>query len=238
MKKLLLSLALLFLLAPAIKAQEAEVFEWYEGSCLFTAAIDSSKASYQQVQNVHYTLIQASDLSQPFLAYQPKDTAYLKVKNIRFECDNFQKELERMEYPKGEYWVKIKKAKAADLKEQCLLREKAVIALTNPKVLKDTPYSKECSRYISALEKGGKTLLDLWKEIHEKEIAEALDPNPIIQAFEKSWNSPNREFLAKIEILRYGWWNCVIQNQKSWFDETIYRTEFRKLMSTVNSSCR
>lgn len=238
MKKQFLSLLLLLVLAPAINAQEAEIFEWYEGSCLNTATIDSSKANYQQVQNVHYTLIQASDLSQPFLAYQPKDTAYLKVKNIRFECDNFQKELEQMEYPKGEYWEKIKKAKAADLREQCLLREKAVIALTNPKALKGTPYSKECSRYISALEKGGKPLLELWKEIHEKEVAEALDPDPINKAFEQSWNSPNREFLARIEVLRYGWWNCVLQNQKPWFNESLYRAEFKKLMTSIKSGCR
>lgn len=237
MKKYFLSLVLLATCTITSNAQEVEIFEWYEGSCLFTATIDSSKAHYQQVQNAHYTLIQASDLSQPFLAFQPKDTALLSVKNIRFECGNFQKELEQMEYPKGEYWENIKKAKAADLKEQCLLREKAVIALTNPKVLKGTPYSKECSRYISALEKGGKPLLELWKEIHNQEVAEALDPNPINQAFEKNWNSPDKELWARIEVMRYGWWNCIIQNQKPWFNEALYRSEFRKLMTTVNSSC-
>lgn len=235
MKKFVLSLTLLFTLASTAKAQE--VFEWYEGTCLFTAIIDSSKATNQQVQNAHYTLIQASELSQPFLAYQPKDTTQLKIKNIRFECDNFQKELEQMEYPKGQYWANIKKAKAADLKEQCLLREKAVIALTDPKALKGTPYSKECSRYVTALEKGGKTLLNLWKEIHDKEVAEALDPAPIIRAFEKNWNSPDQELWARIEVLRYGWWNCVLQNQKAWFNETLYHAEFRKLMSQITSNC-
>ncbi|WP_300661501.1 hypothetical protein [Fluviicola sp.] len=236
MKKFALSLTLLFTLVSTAKAQE--VFEWFEGSCLFKAIIDSSKTNYQQVQNAHYTLIQASDLSQPFLAYQPKDTAYLKVKNIRFECDNFLKELEQMEYPKGSYWITIKKAKMADLKEQCLLREKAVIALTDPKALKGAPYSKECSRYVAALEKGGKTLLNLWKEIHDKEVAEALYPEPIIQAFEKNWNSPEKELWAKIEVLRYGWWNCVVQNQKTWFNETLYHSEFNKLMSQITSNCQ
>lgn len=238
MKQFVLALTLLFTAALTTKAQEVEIFEWYEGSCLFTATIDSSKANYQQVQNAHYTLVQASELSQPFLAYQPKDTAYLSVKNIRFECGNFLKELDQMEYPKGEYWSKIKKARDENLKEQCLLREKAVIALTNPKALKGTPYSKDCSRYITALEKGGKTLLELWKEIHEKEVADALDPNPIIQSFEKNWNSPDKELWARIEVLRYGWWNCIVQNQKQWFNESLYRTEFRKLMTTINSSCR
>ncbi len=235
MKKFLLSLTLLFTLASTAKAQE--VFEWFEGSCLFGATIDTTKASYLQVQNAHYTLIQASELSQPFLAFQPKDTAFLKVKNIRFECENFQKELEAMEYPKGAYWANIKKAKAADLKEQCLLREKAVIALTDPKALKGTPYGKECSRYVSALEKGGKTLLALWKEIHDKEVAEALDPDPIIRSFEKNWNSTDQELWARIEVLRYGWWNCVLQNQKVWFNETLYHSEFRKLMSQITSNC-
>lgn len=235
MKKIVLSLSLLFTLVSTAKAQE--VFEWFEGTCLFNATIDSTKANYLQVQNAHYTLIQASELSQPFLAYQPKDTAFLKVKNIRFECENFQKELEQMEYPKGAYWASIKKAKAADLKEQCLLREKAVIALTDPKALKGTPYSKECSRYITALEKGGKTLLALWKELHDKEVAEALDPASIIQSFEKNWNSPDQELWAKIEILRYGWWNCVLQNQKTWFNETLYHTEFGKLMTRITSNC-
>lgn len=235
MKKIFIALTLLFTFVSTARTQE--VFEWFEGTCLFTAEIDSSKANYQQVQNVYYTLFQASDLSQPFLAYQPKDTALLKVKNIRFECDNFLKELDQAEYPKGTYWTNMKKAKAADLKEQCLLREKAVIALTDPKALKGTPYSKECARYITALEKGGKTLLALWKELHDKEVAEALDPAPITQSFEKHWNSPDKELWAKIEVLRYGWWNCVIQNQKIWFNETLYHAEFKKLMSKITSNC-
>jgi hypothetical protein len=212
-------------------------FDWYEGSCLFNAKIDSSKANYQQVQNVHYTLIQASDLSQPFLAYAPKDTAYLKVKNIQFECDNFLKELDQMEYPKGEYWTNIKKMRLANLKEQCLLREKAVIALNQPKVLKGTPYCKDCLQYVTALDKGGKTLLNLWKEMHDKEVAEALDPDPIIRSFEQRWSSSDQELWARIEVLRYGWWNCILENQKVWFDEKQYHTEFKKLMSSIKSDC-
>ncbi|MDF3027366.1 MAG: hypothetical protein K0S23_1673 [Fluviicola sp.] len=219
-----------------LQAQELN-FDWYEGSCLFNAKIDSSKANYQQVQNVHYTLIQASDLSQPFLAYAPKDTAYLKVKNIQFECGNFLKELDQMEYPKGEYWTNIKKMRLANLKEQCLLREKAVIALNQPKVLKGTPYCKDCSQYVTALDKGGKTLLNLWKEMHDKEVAEALDPEPIIRSFEQRWNSSDQELWARIEVLRYGWWNCVLENQKLWFDEKQYHTEFKKLMSSIKSDC-
>lgn len=222
---------------PVVKAQELN-FDWYEGSCLFNGIIDSTKATYLQVQNVHYTLIQSSDLSQPFLAYQPKDTALLKVKNIQFECGNFLKELEQMEYPKGEYWSAMKKARLANLKEQCLLREKAVIALTQPKALKGTPYSKDCSKYISALEKGGKPLLELWKEMNEKEAAEANDPKLINQAFEKRWNSPERELWARIEVMRYGWWNCVLENQKVWFNESQYHTEFNKLMKSVTNNCR
>jgi hypothetical protein len=234
MKNILL--AITFLSSVSSHAQEFN-FDWYEGSCLFNAKIDSTKANYQQVQNAHYTLIQASDLSQPFLAYAPKDTAYLKVKNIQFECGNFLKELDQMEYPKGEYWTNIKKMRLANLKEQCLLREKAVIAFNQPKALKGTPYCKECSQYVSALDKGGKTLLSLWKEMHEKEVAEALDPAPIIQSFEQRWNSPDQELWAKIEVLRYGWWNCVLENQKVWFDEKQYHLEFKKLMSSIKSDC-
>lgn len=235
MKTLFLILAL-FSYSSLLYGQEY-TFEWYEGSCLFNAQIDSTKANYQEVQNAHYTLIQASDLSQPFLAYSPKDTAYLKVKNIQFECDNFLKELNQMEYPKGDYWTNIKKIRLANLKEQCLLREKAVIALNQPKVLKGTPYSKECAHYITALDKGGKTLLSVWKEIHDKEVAEALDPAPIIRSFEQHWNSPDQELWARIEVLRYGWWNCILENQKVWFNEKQYHMEFKKLMTSIQSNC-
>lgn len=235
MKNFLLTTLLLLSLISSIHAQE--VFEWYEGYCLSRAQIDPEKATYMQVQNVHYTLTQASELSQPFLAYQPKDTTFLNAKNIRYECSNFLSELEEMEYPKGEYWTSIKKLRLENLREQCLLREKAVIALNDPKALKGTPYCKECSRYVTALEKGGKTLLSMWKEIHEKEVAGALDPDPINKAFEQHWNAPNQELWARIEVLRYGWWNCILENQKVWFDEDQYRVEFKKLMTSVQLEC-
>lgn len=233
--KTLLILAFFSLSSAPLTAQIL-TFEWYEGSCLFNAVIDTSKTNYQQVQNVYYTLIQASDMSQPYLAYQPKDTAYLKVKNIQFECGNFVKEIDQMEYPKGDYWTNMKKMRLANIKEQCLLREKAVIALNHPNALKGTPYCKECSRFISALDKGGKTLLNLWKEMHDKEIAEALDPNPINKSFEQHWNSPDQELWARIEVLRYGWWNCILENQKM-FNESQYNLEFKKLMTSIKSDC-
>jgi hypothetical protein len=233
MKKILFSC--LIFISFTLKGQA--IFEWYDASCLVTAKIDSTKATYQQVQNAHYTLIQASDFSQPFLAYQPKDTIYLKVKNVQFECASFQKELNQMEYPKGEYWSNIKKERANNFKEECLLRERAIIALNEPKALKGTPYCKECSRYVSALEKGGKNLLALWKEIHDQEVVNALDPEALNKVFEQNWNSPNNEFLARIEVLRYGWWNCILQNQKQWFDESVYRKEFQKLMTSISTNC-
>ena len=236
MKNFLLTTSFLLLLTPLTHAQE--VFEWYEGSCLSSAQINPEKATYLQVQNAHYTLVQASELSQPFLAYQPKDTAYLKVKSIRFECSNFLSELEGMEYPKGEYWTTIKKLRLENLREQCLLREKAVAALNEPKALKGTPYCKKCSRYVTALEKGGKTLLSVWKEIHEQEVAGALDPDPINNAFEQHWNAPNQEFWARIEVLRYGWWNCILENEKPWFNQDQYNREFKKLMSSIQLDCR
>ena len=214
-----------------------EVFEWFEGPCLSRAQIDSSKATYLQVQNAHYTLVQASELSQPFLAYQPKDTAYLKLNSIRFECGNFIKELEGMEYPKGAYWANLKKLRLENIREQCLLREKAVIALNQPKILKGSPYCKECSNYVNALVKSGNNILNLWKEIHEKEITGALDPGLIRKAFEQHWNSPEKELWARIEVLRYGWWNCILENQKVWFDEDQYRIEFKKLMTSVQLEC-
>lgn len=235
MKNLVLIIG--FLISSVSFTHAQEVFEWYEGYCLSRAQIDPGKATYEQVQNAHYTLVQASELSQPFLAYQPKDTAYLKVKSIRFECSSFLSELEEMEYPKGEYWASIKKSRLENLREQCLLREKAVIALNEPKALKGTPYCKECSEYVTALEKGGKTLLNAWKEIHEKEVGGALDPAPITKAFEQHWNAPNQELWARIEVLRYGWWNCVLENQKTWFDEDQYNREFKKLMTSIQLEC-
>lgn len=235
MKNLFLSISCLLSISSVTYAQE--VFEWFEGYCLSRAQIDPAKATYMQVQNAHYTLVQASELSQPFLAYQPKDTVYLKVKGIRFECSNFLSELEEMEYPKGEYWDNLKKARLENLQEQCLLREKAVIALNEPKALKGSPYCKECSKYVTALEKGGKTLLGVWKEIHEKEVEGALDPESINKAFEQHWNAPNQELWARIEVLRYGWWNCIVENQKVWFNEDQYNLEFKKLMTSIQLEC-
>jgi hypothetical protein len=73
--------------------------------------------------------------------------------------------------------------------------------------------------------------------MHDKEMAEALDPASIIQAFEQHWNSPEKDLWARIEVLRYGWWNCILENQKPWFDESQYNLEFKKLMTSIHSNC-
>lgn len=232
---------LLFLLFPACFVSQIslaqDTFEWYEGTCLYSGKIDTTKASYEQVMNVYYTILNPNDLSKPFLAYKPADTVYLKVENIEKEQNSYTKEYAALSYPDDPFWKKIKEQKIKEINALCELRKTTILALKEPKVLKKSPYYKTCREVCNALIKGGDELLEQWKALQAAQYADAYDPEIVKAAFQYMWDSPDRELYARMELLRYVWYKCASEQIAYAPVNSAVFTRFRDLMSDVHSGC-
>lgn len=214
-----------------------ETFDWYEGRCLYTGHIDTSKAKYGEVVNAYYTLINPNEMNQPYLGYQPKDTVYLKVANIERESQSYIDEINAMDFPKSSYWQALRNQKLEELKAVSELRKTCILALYNPKILKKSPYYKSCKEVCGALIEGGEKLMNAWKKLQGEQYAEAYEPELVKEAFQLMWDSPNREMYARMELLRYVFYKQA-SAQIHYVDiNTAVMNQFMALMSEVTSDC-
>lgn len=230
----LLSFFLINLIGP-IWAQET--FDWYEGKCLFTGKIDTTKATYGEVTNAYYVLINPNEMNAPFLGYNPKDTIYLKVEAIAKESKSYIDEIQAMVFPKSNYWQDLRTRKLNEIKALAELRKTTIIALKNPKTLKKSPYYKSCKDVCNALINGGDELLVAWKMLQNQQLADAYDQAAVKDAFQVMWDSPNRELYARMELLRYVFYNQALKQIEFVEINTAVMTNFRDLMVKITSEC-
>lgn len=227
----------LIFISSCFSSYAQETFDWYEGKCLFTGKIDTTKASYGEVTNAYYVLINPNEMNSPYLAYNPKDTVYLNVSAIEKESKSYVDEINAMIFPKSAYWQNLREQKLNEIKALADLRKMTVIALKNPKILKKSTYYKSSKDVCNALISGGDELLNAWKELQAQQYAEAYDQEAVKNAFQVMWDSPNRELYARMELLRYVFYNQALQQINFVDINTAVLLNFKNLMTGVTSDC-
>lgn len=210
---------------------------WYEGSCLKTGQIDTTKYTYTEAQNIYYFFVDAAEMQQPFLMDELKDTSKINLKNIQEECKQYLQSYHALQLPASSIWEKYRKEKIESIKRGCYLKEIAVISIETPKKFKPKGTSKVCLKYSNTIRKGGKKLLESWKEIHRSELINALDSVAIEKDFQRKWQHVDKLKFARLEVLKYGWWNCIRNEDQSTLNQIEIKKEFEKLFTSISTSC-
>ncbi len=225
-----------FFLLVSYNVAGQEIYEWRSGVCDFMGEIDTNKATVSQLDNAFSLLWNTSELSAPFLCTKPSDSIYLKRSAIEKECKTLKLELETSDFPKGNFWNTLKINRIRELDENCKLRIATCDAFFNPKSLSNYQNSN-CKNYSRGIIKGGKQMCEIWEELHKKELSENSDPENIEQIYRKRKASPESEIWAKIEVLRYGWWNCASEQLFSVQNYQEIETEFKSLLNHISQNC-
>ncbi len=225
---------LLFFGINATIAQES--FEWKTGICQMNGIIDTAKANEAELNNALYIIWQPSGLSRPFLWNKPADSTLVNLEIVKREYQQKKAELTSCALPKGIYWEQMRQARLKELKDAYELRSLAIKAYTNPKLLKQQK-TAGCSNAEKALILGGDALLAYWKKQHEQEVIGAVDPVAIQKDFDQKWESKDKLLWARIEVMRYGWWNCVSEKQQGNISESEIEIAFKRLFLEVRENC-
>ena len=65
----------------------------------------------------------------------------------------------------------------------------------------------------------------------------AVDPVAIQKDFDQKWESKDKLLWARIEVMRYGWWNCVSEKQQGNISESEIEITFKRLFLEVRENC-
>lgn len=211
----------------SVKAQD---YGWNDGLCDFSGYINPKLATQQQLDAIFGLLWNPNTLSRPAFRNKAKDTLYIKRDLVIAECEVYKKELIAANFPKNPVWDSLRKVRLAEIDRECVLKQFAISAIKNPDTLyKDKATAKEAKKWIKLLCSTDKTILKAYSSWLGKEQFDQLKKN--------GWTDQQIVEQAKIDFLRFEWWNIARLTIPTISNHTIIEREFKKLLTDVKRDC-
>lgn len=224
----------IFVLLPFMSIGQSDMFEWGEGLTYYTGKFDTTEYSLEEIETIYNYL------------YSPS-SEMLTVGNIwKIEqmdtatttpIDNYYKNtfhfLETMRVPEGEFWDSLLLLRKREHYEVCNIKRLFILAIKDPQILFQH-YHVECSSEIKALNGDSTSLLNAWYELKERQKLNNCCPENVEKEYLSKYNSNNRLKHARLELMTYGWWNCMNQFVYHHTDYARIEDEFQKLFISVH----
>lgn len=218
----------------------ASTFIWTTELCENKGTYDSVKYSAAQLQNTYDLWFRFSGvaLETDGTASKPEEISKLDANKLAEEYQKQKKYFNQMVVVNLPYWQKLKEERIRELDNEYELKKITIESYGNPAILNTSRFSKSCPEFVNALtSKDTSVLMAFWKSFAEKQSLKNGSPESYMARFYESFNSENRLVYAKIDLITYGWWNCVNQSLPHRNRDEQVEAEFNKLFSSVKSEC-
>lgn len=236
MKKIVLTLIVLFLTNAAVSAQ-LKKFKWETELCTFEGTYDARQHTAVELYNTYRMWLSPDFDLDTFDATAFKIEDIAKLKSVASLEDDYKRKsdvLSSLEIVKTPFWTRIKQSKLKALARELELARASVMAYQNPEALKSVTYADACvQRFAPPLIAGGDQFLNLWREINLESRRKNSDPERVRRDFEAQLASADRFKYAQVEVLTFGWWNCVNEFLDRGDDYEVMAKNYRKLFTKV-----
>ena len=216
---------------------QAKKFRWENETCLFESVYDGRK----------YTAAQLNDTRKLFHldffpnTIDPTPTRFEAIKKLGVETLDAEYEtrtnaLNRLNIVKTTYWEALRQEQLRELAQVYQLSRASILGYENPARLKDVEFAGACiEKYAEPLIKGGDDLLGAWRMRHENGLKQHGNPAALQKEFDEQLASPERMRYARIDVMTYGWWNCVNALIDRESDSSQNDREFRKMFTKTKT---
>lgn len=157
----------------------------------------------------------------------------------KLEKDFIEKKklIENLKIVNTPYWQNIKKQTYQSLLQEYEMRKTEIIAFSDPSVLLDKKYSKNCDRFVKALNSNDTEMIEEWRKLREEMSKNNSDPKRIMTEFENRLNSVDKKDYAILDLVVFGWGNCANnENSVPLHDEKMNK-EFNSLFIKIDADC-
>lgn len=221
-------------LIPLFSAGQTDTFEWEEGLTYYTGKLDTAKYSMDEIKTI-YTYLYSPGSEMLMVGniwkIEQMDTATTTA------IDNYYSRtlsvLESMRIPEGEFWDSLRAYRKRELFEICQDNRLFILAIHTPEILYDF-YHEECAEEISALTGDSTDLLKGWRKLKDRQKLNNGSPEYLEKEYQEQLASDNRLKYARLDIMKYGWGNCMNQFVYHHEDWIRIEEEFQKLFLSVD----
>ncbi|MFV0389731.1 MAG: hypothetical protein ACK5NT_13375 [Pyrinomonadaceae bacterium] len=238
MKKRLL---ILFVFGSSIIASaQVRDFKWNNELCRYSGKYDSKKYSEAELRDTQtiISMLGSSLLSTETTAERVSEIENLNVAKLEKEYIAKRAEITGLKPVNTRYWLNVKNELLDHLDDYYELSKVTILGYKNPKLIMDFKGSNACSFvYGSALADGGEHLIAAWQLVNWNNSAGNPNRDRIIRDFDERNSSPQRFDYARIEVMRFGWWNCGIWEIRDVAEQENVHQKFLKLFTKVTEEC-
>lgn len=223
----------LFLIAPFFSFGQTNTFEWGEGLTTNIGKFDTSKYSLNEIETIYNYLHTPS--SQMFTVgtiwkIEQMDTA--TTAPIEHYYQKSMRVLESMKIPSGLFWDSLLQLRKREIYEVCEDNKLFVLAIHNPSILYEN-YQTKCAEEIIALNGDSLQLLQAWYKLKERQKLNNCCPDKLEKEYQFKFRSKDKLKYARLELMQYGWGNCMNQFVYHPTDYLRIEQEFQKLFVSV-----
>lgn len=205
---------------------QTKTLKWQTELCEFEGTYDSSKYTETELKNTQEFLATIGMIP---LFTDATVGEYEEINNLSLEeLDKEYKEkseaLKNLDLVKGKYWEMLRQKKINEMNQAYFLKRLTIQGYANPKILLEYKGAENCTiNYAEPLIAGGDSLIGAWRKVNLDSQKNNGSPETLQKRFDRENASPDRLKYARIEVMRFGWWNCINQtipyveyDEKSW----------------------
>lgn len=227
------------ILAGNVGAQTKQ-FEWQDVLCSFKGSYDSSKISEERIRDTRELIDfgMGLPLQTDQTVFDVKDLGTLEVEALDAEYKTVREKLVALQPVENAYFRALKERHIKTLDASYRLKRITLLAHTKPITLVFGNNHEECfSKWGRPVIEGGQSLLGAWRTLTDEQKLKNASPEAVEARYLSRYNSPQRDKWALVNVLGFGWWNCVNESIPYVDNDGTADEEFTKLFNKVESEC-
>lgn len=159
------------------------------------------------------------------------------LEKLEQDFNEKKKLIENLKIVNTPYWQNIKKQTYQSLLQEYEMKKTEVMAFSDPSVLLNKKYSKNCERFIKALNSNDNEMVKEWRKLREEMSKKNSDPQRIRNEFESRLNSPDKKDYAILDLIVFGWGNCANEENSGPVHDEKMEKEYKALFIKIDADC-
>lgn len=210
-----------------------DIYEWGEGLTSYKGRFDTAKYSYGQLDSIHrYLFDWPSDISGTCSIWKIEQMDSVSTTKIDAFYADRMKIYDSISAPRTEFWDSLIIYRKKELSDIYIANREYLNGFINPSSLLNLDYP-DCQKYSIAMNGTGEEMLAGWGDLIDEMKKNNCCPERLDAKYQKELESPFKLKYARLDLMKFGWWNC--RNKYIYYHEDFSRIEeeFEKLFISV-----
>jgi len=224
--------------------QNKQIFNFTTELCDNKGQFDANKYSLEEIEGTYKLWFQYSSLllSKPSV-FKPETLQEVRRNKdkilAKLEADFTEKKkaLESLKVVNDPYWLNIKAQKIQELIQEYEFDKTEITAFSDPTVLLNSKFSKNCENFVRALNSDEDVMIDEWRKLRIQMSKKNGSPEKVMDEFENNLHAQNKNEYAIVDLITFGWGNCANNSIKRVESDEKMEKAFNSLFIKIDSKC-